>query len=266
MPAIISGATRVYGIIADPIAHVRTPQALNALMLANGFDGVMVPMHVAPDALAGHLAALRGWCNFGGFIATVPHKSAMVDLCDVVSERARAIGAANAVRREPDGSLVADMLDGDGFVAGLRASSFEPAGLSVYLAGAGGAGNAIAFALADAGIARLTIHNRTRSRAEDLVERLARAYPGLAVTIGTDDPTGHDLVVNATSLGLRPDDPLPLDGSRIDAGMIVAEIIMQPEVTPLLALAQAQGCRIQPGLPMLTGQVEAMARFLGMAS
>lgn len=262
----LTGATRVYGIIADPIDHVKTPQGLNGLMRARGIDGVLVPMHVAPDRLAGFLGGVRGWRNFGGFIATVPHKSAVVELCDEVTPRARAIGAANAIRREADGRLVGDMLDGDGFIAGLRAAGVETRGLAVFLAGAGGAANAIAFALAEAGIARLTIHNRTAMRAQELAARLAKAHPALPVVLGTPDPAGHELVVNATSLGLRPGDALPLDADRLETGMIVADIIMQPETPPLLARAEQKGCQVQRGLPMLTGQLDAMARFLGMTS
>lgn len=260
----ITGATRVYGIVADPIDHVKTPQGLNALMRARGIDGVMVPMHVGPEALAGFLAGMREWRNFGGFIATVPHKSTVLGLCDVVTPRACAIGAANAIRREPDGRFVADMLDGEGFVSGLRAAGIATAGRAAFLAGAGGAANAIAFGLAEAGIARLTIHNRTARRAEELAARLAQAHPALPVAIGTADPSGHDLVVNATSLGLRPGDALPIDADRLRPDMIVAEIIMEPETTTLLARAQTAGCQVHRGLPMLTGQLELMARFLGM--
>jgi shikimate dehydrogenase len=132
------------------------------------------------------------------------------------------------------------------------------------LAGAGGAANAIAFALAQAGISRLTIANRTRAKAEDLAGRLAGPFPNLQVDIGTPDPSGHDLVVNATSLGLKDGDPLPLDAACLTPDQIVAEIIMQPVTTALLAAAQARGCRIQPGQPMLDCQLALMAKFVGM--
>jgi shikimate dehydrogenase len=260
----ITGLTRIFGIVADPIHHVRTPQRLNEMMRQSGSDAVMVPMHVAPTDLKAHLDVLRRWQNFGGFIATVPHKTAMVTLCDRVSDRARAIGAANAIRREPDGSLVADMLDGVGFVDGLKACGIEPHGTAVYLAGAGGAANAIAFALAEAGVGQLTIYNRTRSRAEDLVARLERTYSDLRCVVGSEDPSGHQMAVNGTSLGLRPGDPIPIDVTKLDRGTLVAEIIMEPEMTPLLEKAKAAGCRIHLGHHMLTKQLEAMASFLGM--
>jgi len=259
----ITGTTRIFGILADPIHHVKGPQLINPLFEAHGFDGVMVPIHVSPDDLGALLNGLRAMRNLDGFIATVPHKTAMVAHCDELTEDARRIGAVNIVRRLPDGRLSGGMLDGDGFVAGLRSTGIEPAGRSAYLAGAGGAASAIAFALAANGVARLTIHNRTADKARQLIERVAKARPGLPLAVGTADPSGHDLVVNATSLGLRDDDPLPFDAARLQPDQTVAEIIMQPVETALLKAAQARGCRIQYGKPMLACQIELMAAFMG---
>ena len=133
----------------------------------------------------------------------------------------------------------------------------------VYLAGAGGAANAIAFGLAEAGVAHITISNRTVSRADDLRTRLATSFPTLSVRLATD-PTNHSLAINATSLGMHPNDPMPIDVGNLDADAIVAEIIMKPEVTPVLAAARALGLRIHFGKPMLTCQIELMAKFLGI--
>jgi shikimate dehydrogenase len=143
--AEITGRTAIWGILADPIHHVKTPQALNALMQEHNVDGVMIPFHVGAGGLDSLVAGLRSMHNLKGFVVTVPHKTAIVDLCDEVSEQAQAIGAVNTVRREDDGRLVGEMLDGAGFVAGLRQGGVEPRERSVYLAGAGGAANAIAF-------------------------------------------------------------------------------------------------------------------------
>jgi shikimate dehydrogenase len=262
--AEITGRTAIWGILADPIHHVKTPQALNALMHGSGIDGVMVPFHVGADGLNALVAGLKAMRNLKGFVVTVPHKTAIVDLCDTVSERARAIGAVNTVRRGADGRLSGEMLDGAGFVAGLRQGGIEPRLQSVYLAGAGGAANAIAFALAEAGVSRLTIANRTKAKSEDLRQRLAEHHPDVPVEIEAIDPSGHDIVVNATSLGLREGDPLPLDVNRLSSNQVVAEIIMQPETTALLAAAKALGCRTHPGRPMLTCQLELMAEFMEM--
>ena len=262
----ITGRTTLCAILADPILHVKTPDAINQLLRERGIDGVMVPMHVGADGLAGVVAGLRGMRNFAGFIATVPHKSSMPALCDEISDHARSIGAVNVVRRTADGMLVGDMFDGLGFIEGLRQAGIELAGSSVYLAGAGGAASAIAFALVAAGVSRLTIANRTRARSEALVERLAKQGSRVPVRVGDTNPAGHDIVVNGTSLGLHPADPLPLDVSRLDARQVVAEIIMNPETTSLLAAARARGCRVHPGWPMLACQLGMMADFMGLVA
>lgn len=261
----ITGATRIYGILADPIHHVKTPQVMHALFARHGIDGALVPMHVAPEGLARLLDGLRTMRNFGGFIATVPHKPAMGPLCDAITEAARLIGAVNCVRREPDGRMTGAMLDGIGFVEGLRRAGIAPEGRRVLLAGAGGAASAIAFALAEAGVAGLTISNRTAAKAEDLAGRVRAAYPGpaLAATGAAGGAGAFDILVNATSLGMRPGDPLPLPVAGLGPDHVVAEAIMEPAETPLLAEARRRGCRIQPGLPMLEAQIELMARHMG---
>ena len=258
----ITGKTAVFAILADPIHHVKTPQGINRLFAAQAVDAVMVPLHVRPEQLATVAEGLRGLENFSGCVVTVPHKTAMLSLCDEVSEAARLIGAVNVVHRTADGRLIGGMLDGAGFVAGLRSSGIEPAGLSAYLAGAGGAASAIAFALAAAGVRSLTIANRSSDKARQLADRVAQAYPQLAVAVGTRDASGFDLVVNGTSLGMHAGDELPLDVNSLQPEQVVAEIIMEPAQTPLLAAASAKGCRTHAGAPMLASQIALMAEFM----
>jgi shikimate dehydrogenase len=222
-------------------------------------------MHVPPAGLRDLVQALRSVKNFGGMVVTVPHKTSMVGLCDVVTPEARAVGAVNIVRRESDGTFAGDILDGKGFVEGLSQNGFKLEGLTVLLCGAGGAARAIAFALAQAGIRKLSIHNRTQAAAQQILHGVKTLYPAVETELGSEDPSGFDLVVNATSLGMRAEDPLPLDASRLVPTQVVAEIIMTPKLTRLLERAQAKGCRIQYGLPMLECQIEMMADFMGVA-
>lgn len=259
----ITGHTRVFAILADPIHHVKTPQGINRLFEAVAFDGVMVPMQVSAENLSTVVEGLRRMENFGGCVVTVPHKTAMPALCDELTPAAARIGAVNVVRRTAQGRLVGGILDGDGFVAGLRGAGIEPAGRSVYLAGAGGAACAIAYALAQSGVARLTIANRTSAKAAELVGRMQVDFPALPISVGTDDPSSHDLVVNSTSLGMQETDALPMNVERLGASQIVAEIIMQPAETPLLRAAAAKGCRVHFGAPMLASQLALMAQFMG---
>ena len=121
----ITGRTRLFAIVADPIGHVRTPQVFNARFAARGTDAVLVPFHVDAAGLPEAFRAFRAMKNLGGLIVTVPHKTAAVALCDAVGETGRAVGAVNTIRREPDGRLVADMFDGEGFLAGLRAEGMS---------------------------------------------------------------------------------------------------------------------------------------------
>ncbi|MEH2549871.1 shikimate dehydrogenase [Bradyrhizobium sp. AZCC 2262] len=259
---IINGHTSVFGILGEPVRHVRTPQALNALFDERNYNGVLVPIEVSPgDGLAKAVASLKASRNWGGFLVTVPHKTAVAEYCDRLSSRAKVAGAVNVVRREADGSLTGDHLDGVGFVGGLRLSRIDPAGCKAFLAGAGGAASAIAFALAEAGVTQLTIVNRSIEKATQIATRIALDFP--QVVIATQGQlAGHNLVINGTSLGLSESDPLPIDATELEAGMLVAEVVMSPEITPLLREAAARGCQIHPGVRMLEGQLQAIFSFL----
>jgi shikimate dehydrogenase len=168
----------------------------------------------------------------------------------------------NAIRREPDGSLTGGQFDGEGFVAGLRAAGHVVAGRRILMAGAGGAAAGIGFALLRHGAAFLTLYNRSTARAESLAERLRAAFPDAAVTTGGPNPTGHDIIVNATSLGLKPGDALPIDAAGLAPPMLAAEVVMEPEVTPFLAEAARRGCATHGGQPMLAEQIAILARFV----
>lgn len=261
---MINGRTRLYAIIGDPIDHVRTPLVFNARFEVGGHDAVLVPLLVPAASVARTLDGLRALGNFGGCVVTAPLKGACAALCDGLEGNGRLAGAVNALRREPDGRLVGDLFDGAGFVAGLRAHGVEPRGRRVYLAGAGGAATALAFALADAGAAALTLHNRTHDKVEALAARVRDAFPACDVRVAGPDPRGHDLAVNATALGLRADDPMPFDVSRLEPSTLAAEVIMKPETTAMLHAAAARGCRIHQGRHMLDGQVALLWRFLAM--
>ncbi len=258
----ITGHTKVFGILADPIHHVKTPQKINRLLAEKSIDGVMVPMHVRSDDLAAFAQVLRTMQNFGGCVVTVPHKMAIVALCDELTPEALQVGAVNIVHRTTTGRLIGGILDGAAFVAGLREEGFEPQGKSVYLAGAGGAASAIAFALAKIGVSRLTIANRTPAKAKQLVDKVRDVFPALPIALGNNDAASHDLVVNATSLGMRAEDEFPLNVRTLTSSQHVAEIIMQPAETPLVLAARERGCEIHLGMTMLSCQIELMASFM----
>lgn len=260
----INGNTRVVGILADPIAHVRTPQLFNASMARQGLDAVCVPFHVKADGLAGFLDGIRQMESLAGLIVTIPYKERVVAVCDELSDAARLVGSVNCIRREEGGRLVGGNFDGDGFVAGLKRAGHEVKGRRVLLLGAGGAGKSIALAVAREAPAQFVIHNRTPERAVEAAERIRLALPGAPVSAGPDAPDGFDLVINATALGLRDGEPLPLDPARLGAGTLVCEAAMRDGDTALLAAARARGCRVHHGQHMLLGQIVSIANFLGL--
>jgi shikimate dehydrogenase len=265
----ITGATRVYLHLAHPSAHARTPQVMNAEFARRGVDAVAVSADVAPGELGEFARGLRGWRNLAGLSVTMPHKEALAAHVDELIGAAALVGAVNVVRRESDGRLVGANTDGAGFVIGLHKAGYKLSGRHVLLVGAGGAGRAVAFAVAGAGAAVLTIANRTAARAERLARDIAASYPALtvaaAMAAGPSDPAGHDVVINATSLGMQPGDPLPVAVSRLARGTLVCDIVTRPERTRLLAEAAARGCVPHPGLPMLASQVDLILDFLGLS-
>jgi shikimate dehydrogenase len=261
---MITGTTQLYAIIGDPIAHVRTPMAFNDYFAARKIDAVCLPIHILRDGLPRGWEGLKSIVNLRGFIVTAPHKQESAQLCDKLVEDGAYTQVVNTVRREPDGKFIGTLLDGRGFVAGLKSHGHKVEGRSFYIAGAGGAGTALAYALAASGAKAITIHNRTRSKAEKLVAGVAKAFPNCKVALGTADASGHDVAINATSLGLNPDDGHSFDLSSVDKSSLVAEVVMKPEMTPLLIAATECGYAIHFGIHMLNGQLELMMEFLGV--
>jgi shikimate dehydrogenase len=261
----ISGRTSYFAQLADPVVHVRFPGVLQPAIDALGHDVAVVPLHVGADGLAPVVAAMRHWRNLLGVGVTMPHKQAIVPLLDRTTRLAGLVGAVNAVRREPDGSLLGDNLDGRGFVKGLRERGVDPAGMRALLVGAGGVARAIAFALADAGVADLRVANRTAASAERLAAEVAAAFPSCATSAGDADPAGRDLVVNGTSLGMQETDDLPVPAAALTAAMVVADVVMAPGGTPLVRAGEAAGARTMPGEGMLGTQVPLVLALLGLA-
>lgn len=256
---IATGSTRLLPIVGHPIAQVRSPPVWSAMLRLHGIDAVCVPVHVRPEGLRAFFEAARAIENLSGVIVTIPHKVAALDLVDDLSERSRLVGAINFVKAGADGRWLGDTVDGTGFVDNLRSGGDDPRGMRALLVGAGGAGTAIAFALADAGVRELVVHDLDGSRAADVARRIRAA--GWPAVTGAPDPAGFDLVVNATPVGMRPDDPLPLDVERIAPTTVVGDVIV--EGSRLTRLAAERGCRAYVGSGMMNHQLAPMAEHLG---
>ncbi|WP_329011206.1 shikimate dehydrogenase [Micromonospora rifamycinica] len=260
-PAPVSGTTRLYAVLGDPVVQVRSPLLVNPIFARLGLDAVLVPVHTRPEHLARVVDGLRCGGNVDGIFVTVPHKAAVVALADRHSRLVEIAGSANALRRDDDGSWYAENFDGLGFVAGLVAAGHEPAGRRVALVGAGGAGSAIAAALLSAGVDRLAVCDPDAGRLAGLRSRLDRHWPGRTTTSAGPDLDGVDLVVNATPLGLDPGDPLPVRPELLPPGSVVADIVMHPRETRLLRAAAALGHRVHHGIHMLDGQLDLYREF-----
>lgn len=261
----VSGKTKLYGVFADPVEHLQAPAAFNAGFEQRGIDAVCVPLHVTAEHLAATVAGMKHLRNFAGYAVSIPHKEMAARLCDELMPNARVCGAVNHIRVGSAGRWTGETFDGVGMVKAIAARRSLGASTRVLLVGAGGVGRAIAVALALAGVGHVAIANRTRAKAEDLARAVRSAAPTCSTEAGsTFDPAGFDVVINATSLGLNGQGPVPVEVSRMSARALVAEVVMVPELTPLLLAAQARGLEIVPGREMMIQQGEAVADFFGM--
>ena len=259
----ITGTTRVFYILGDPVAQVRAPEVYNHLFQRHGIDAVLVPLKLPAAALPGFLEHGLKAENIGGFLATIPHKAALAERLQPTDPVARIAGAVNAVKRHADGRLEAALFDGIGFVKGLDHFGIDVKGRRVLVVGAGGGGHAVAAAIAQRAPAVLAVANRSRERAAALVERLRPLVGAAAGVAASDDPSGYDLIVNCTSQGLKPDDALPFDAARVDAGAAVVDIIMSRQPTPLLRACRERGLKAEAGFEMLVQQIPEVVRFFG---
>ncbi len=262
----IDGHTRLIAHIGHPTHTFKSPMIYNPYFEAEGINAVVVPMDCESAHFTSVLKAVFSLGNTIGALITMPHKVSVVALLDDVTATVRVAGACNAVRREPDGRLVGDLFDGEGFVRGVQRKGLKLTGRRALVVGAGGVGSAIAASLAAAGVATIALFDVKADTANSLAARLAQHYPSLNVVTGSNDPAGFDLVVNASPLGMNDTDPLPVDVSRLDATCFVGEVVMKHETTAFLAAARSHGCQTQVGTDMLFEQIPAYLEYFGLPS
>ena len=257
----ITGATRLYAIIGDPIAQVRSPEVFSERFAAEGIDAILIPVHVPASSFDAIVPALLKLSNIDGVLVTVPFKARMVTFAERLGPTARTVGAVNALRREADGSWTGDMFDGIGFVRGAEGKGERIRDRRVALFGAGGAGSAIACALAEAGVKSIDIIDTDSAKARILVGKLQRAFPGCALAAANRIPRGADMVVNASPVGMRPDDGLPWEIGPLDPTTLVGDVVITAAPTPLIRHAMQCGCNWVDGRDMHGGQVDAITAF-----
>ena len=263
---MICGTTSLIAHIGYPTFTFKSPQIYNPYFQQAGIDAVVVPMGCQAPDYAAFLRAVFTLTNIAGALITMPHKVSTVALLDEASIAVQIAGACNAVRRSADGCLQGDLFDGEGFVRGVQRKGLDLRGKRAMVVGGGGVGSAIAASLAAAGVAQLQLFDVHPAVAEQLALRLRQHYPQLQLSTGSKDPAEMDLVVNATPLGMRTDDPLPIDATRLRPGCMVGEVVLRTDMTALLLAAQQRGCQVQVGSDMLFEQIPAYLEFFGLPS
>ena len=263
---MISGRTTLIAHLGYPTKAFKAPMIYNPYFEKAGIDAVVMPMGIMAADYPTFLRELFNVTNIRGALVTMPHKKTTIELADEVSPTARIAGAANALLKREDGTLLADMFDGEGFVRGVRRKGHNLTNASALVIGSGGVGSAIAASLAAAGVSRMGLDDAVDEAAESLASRLAMHYPDLSVSTGSADPTGYDIVVNATPLGMNEGDPLPIDMSLVAPTTFVGEVVMKSEVTPFLRAARERGCETQVGTDMLFEQIPAYLEFFGFGT
>ena len=222
---MISGTTILIAHLGYPIDGFKAPMICNPWFERHGLDAVVVPMGVRAGDYAATLKVLFRLTNIRGALVTMPHKVTTVPLLDEVTPAVKIAGACNAILRRDNGTLLGDTFDGTGFVESMARKGEPIAGKRAIVVGNGGAGSAIAAALAAAGVAAIRLFDTFAASSQALGSRLREHYPHVDIVTGSCDPSGCDIVVNATPVGMNDDDPLPIDVSRINSGAFVGDVV-----------------------------------------
>ena len=257
--APINAATRLCAVLGSPIRHSASPAMHNAAFAALGLNWRYLAFEVDPKNLRAAIAGARAM-HFAGLNLTVPHKLLAVDMVDELDASVKTWGAVNTIQFTPDATgatrAVGFNTDADAIVTSLREDlQVELRGATVLLLGAGGAGRTAALKIAAENVAELFLVNRTASKAEAIAAEIKKQFPAVNVSVGYPK-TEMDLLLNATSLGLRAEDASPLDEKQfsLKQARAVYDMIYKPAETSLLLAAQAAGCRTANGIGMLVHQ------------
>lgn len=254
----VSGTTQIFGIMGSPVEHSLSPVMHNAAFEAMGIHAVYLPFSVRPEDLGKATLSLRA-LNVNGVNVTLPHKGAVIEFLDELDQSAKMVGAVNTIVHR-NRKLYGYNTDGYGFLLSLRKDGhFDPAGKRVVLLGAGGAASAVAMALAEAGVRRLVIANRDKSRAEVLTKRIHKHFEREILPVALDESRAlywlireSDLLINATSMGLRAADRINLNPNALHPKLMVYDLIYRE--TQLLKQAKRKGLKTLDGLGMLVSQ------------
>lgn len=261
----VCGRTRIYGIVGHPIEQVRSPEMFTAEFRRRGHDAILLPFHVLPEDFERVVPALLHMPNLDGLIFTIPFKQRAMALADRIGPNARVVGAINALARSETG-WKAEIFDGIGCVEGFRRRGIGFRGRRVMLIGAGGAGSAIAVAIAHDAPAHLRLFDVDAARVQDLAARVRAVDPAIEVETGEPRHESYDILLNASPVGMLQDARMPIAADAFAPSLVVFDAIVHPETTPLLAFAERQGCVTVRGREMMRGQIARMTDFFGIGA
>jgi len=260
---MISGTTTLVAHLGYPTHTFKSSLICNPWFEKNGIDAVVVPMGIKAEDYPDFFRSVFTLTNIRGALVTMPHKVTTMGLVDEITPTAAIAGATNAVLRREDGSLLADQFDGAGFVRSMLRKGFNPSGKRALVVGNGGVGSSIVASLAGLGLAEIGLFDPDAAASEALAQRIGVHYSDVKVVMGSRDPEGYDLIVNATPIGMKDGDPLPVDVARVAPGSYVGDVVLKADITPFLQAAADKGCTIQVGTDMLFELIPAYLEFFG---
>ena len=262
----LESTTKIFGCIADPINHVKAPSIFTSEFKKRSIDAVMIPVNAKKENLKDVINGLKNIKNFIGLTVTIPHKVDIIKLCDKLENEAIETGAVNWIKFK-NNMVIGTNFDGLGFVSGLKKSNIILSGKSASIFGAGGAGMAISFSLIKNDIKELKIINRDLLKGKKLVERLQKFYPKKSIfleTLQEYDISKSDIIINATSMGLKQNKEIPFNVNKTKKDCVIADIIMDPELTPLIKEAKRLKKNIHLGKNMLINQIDLAGQYFDL--
>lgn len=258
----LDGTSRIYAVFGDPVEQVQTPHLINPIFATADSNVYAVPFHVTPEHFPETWNAFAAMSNLAGIGVTVPHKVAAAMRCATLTPTAHAVGAVNSIQRSQDGRMHGALFDGAGFVHGLGEARARLRGARVLMVGAGGAGRAIAYELAEEGVSRLALMDLAPDSiafTAQMVNTVLRREAAAAAE--ASNGWDYDVVINASPIGIKGNARFPMPDAAIRANMLVADIASLNGETALLRAARAAGASISDGNDMLRAQIRLIAGF-----
>lgn len=249
----LDAKTRVLALIGDPVSHSVSPRAQSFALAKAGENALCLAFRVPGDDLA---AAIHGAqaLHIAGIMVTIPHKQAVLSLCDELHPSAQLVGAANFLEFRADGTICGHSSDGWAALRSLEDKGVAVSGARIAILGGGGSGRSLALTFADAGATHITLFNRTVERAQVIADEVQNrtGVPARACPLPASDLQSADILVNTTSVGMTPDvNSSPLDAATIEARHTVFDIVYNPLETCLLREARERGAKVIDGLDMV---------------